>query len=76
MTGVRKTSFDFIAGTKKNYLSAAQIISFKKGNSNLVILIFRDEERGIVQLLSIPLLINNWQLKDVTTNALVVGAHV
>jgi len=54
---------------QKEYLSVVRkFLSFKKGNTNAVILLFRDEERGnkVSVAVNTNININNWQLKDVT----------
>ena len=71
-TGFRKLKFSLSGtGTKRIPVSRPQIISFKKGSSNAVLLIFRDEERGNVVSAAINSNIhfNNWQLKDLTAGA-------
>jgi BNR repeat-containing family member len=68
-TGFRKTVFSLSgAGTKRIPISRPQILSFKKGNTNAVILIFRDEERGnkVSAAVNNNINKNKWQLKDVT----------
>ncbi|GAB2806277.1 BNR repeat-containing protein [Ferruginibacter profundus] len=69
-TGFRKTAFSLSgAGTKRIPVSRPQILSFKKGNTNAVIVIFRDEERGSKVSVAInrDMNVNKWLLKDVTT---------
>jgi hypothetical protein len=69
-TGFRKTAFSLSgAGTKRIPVSRPQIISFKKGTTNAVVIIFRDEERGSKVSVAInnDISFNKWQLKDVTT---------
>ena len=71
-TGFRKTAFSLSgAGTKRIPVSRPQIISFKKGNTNSVVLIFRDEERGnkVSTAINTNINFNKWQLKDVSANA-------
>ncbi|MGG9963054.1 BNR repeat-containing protein [Ferruginibacter sp. SUN106] len=68
-TGFRKTAFSLSgAGTKRIPVSRPQILSFKKGNTNAVILLFRDEERGskVSVAINTDINVNKWQLKDVT----------
>jgi hypothetical protein len=68
-TGFRKTEFSLSgAGTKRIPISRPQILSFKKGNTNAVILLYRDEERGnkVSVAVNNNINVNKWQLKDVT----------
>ncbi len=71
-TGFRKTAFSLSGmGTKRIPVSRPQVISYKKGNRNLVALIFRDEERGnkVCVAVNEDMSVNNWRVNDVTATA-------
>ncbi len=67
-TGFRKTVFSLSGtGTKRIPISRPQIISYKKANTNVIALIFRDEERGSKVSVAInkDIRFDKWQVKDV-----------
>jgi hypothetical protein len=70
-TRFRRTAFSLSgAGTKRIPISRPQVISFKKGKNNAVILIFRDEERDnkVTVAINRNIDINKWQFRDLTNS--------
>lgn len=71
-SGFRKSAFSLSgAGTKRIPISRPQLISNKRGASNFVALIFRDEERGSKVSVAInkDIRVNKWEVFDVTTTS-------
>ena len=71
--GFRKTTFSLSgAGTRRIPISRPQIVAWKSGKLLCAGIIFRDEERGnkVSIALSRDITKNNWQIKDLTDEAL------